>query len=116
MNDTNTNQPIASKLVDLLGFDPTKNGITAEVFKEAVEDVEKERREALKAKATALVKETVQGLEDLNKLKNEFNGKTKAIEKKLQESFKKASNILKAANGEAVEEEQPEEKTETNKE
>lgn len=111
MNDTKneTNQTVASKLVDLLGFDPTKNGITAEIFKEAVDDVEKERREALKAKAAALVKETVQGLEDLRKLQNEFNGKSKAIEKKLQESFKKASNILKAANGEAVEEEQPEE-------
>lgn len=70
------------RLTKVLGFDPAKSG-GGGVFQEAMEEVNKKRADAYKAKAVALIEQAMDLRQKMDDAERQFNAQKKKFEKEL---------------------------------
>lgn len=70
------------RLTKVLGFDPARSS-GGSVFQEAMEEVNKKRVEANKARAIALIEQAVELRHKMDEAQRQFNAQTKKFEKEL---------------------------------
>lgn len=101
MSDNNSTQ----RLVNLLGFDPARRpGPTADLLKDVLGEITKERAEKAKEQIKVQLVEAVQLREQMHRLENDFTKNKQKFEKQLG----KILNFLEAAaNGRPAPVEEP---------
>ena len=91
----------ADRLIDLLGFDPTKQPTlgpkNGDLFKEALAEILKERNDKARAKATELFRKAITLSEDRKKARQAFNKADQTFEKELGKVLSQIQSLVSGA-------------------
>ena len=89
---------LTAKLNTVLGFDPAKGGnSSADVFKEALREVQEERAAANKAKAIELIKKAIECRKKFDEVEKQFNSQKKKFNKELGSLLKNIEAMAKGS-------------------
>ena len=83
MSEQEQKKSAQERLQDILGFDPVKSTGGTGVLGEALAEIQKERAEKNKAKASDLIKKAIECCEKMDEARKQFEGAMNKSEKEL---------------------------------
>jgi len=103
MSDTREDK--VAKLIDQMGFDPTKrSGPAADAISDAFDEIQAERKEKAKEEAKKLALEAVAILEEKKKFEKDYKKACEKFDKDFDKVWKKINGVAAIAAGDKPEE------------
>jgi predicted RNA-binding Zn ribbon-like protein len=102
------------RLTKVLGFDPAKAS-GGNVFSEALNEVQKKRTEATKAKAMELIESAIKLREEMDGLERQFGGQKKKFEKELGKVLNRIESMARGLSPSQAEAQEKEAESQSDK-